>query len=369
MRRFTNAILLTAMLTSEVGWAQEPPPVPSPEPEPPPGEGADAPDPDEPPSDVPSDEREPAEDPNKAKARDAFLAGLAQVKEAHWSEALASFERSARLRPLAVTTYNIGASMRALGRYVAAKRAFERALAQDGAASLGRLGDTLRAETKTFIAEIDGLLARATVTLEPKTAAIAVDGRPLEVEKMGNRPVLLAGTRPAGKGEIPPSSRFDIVMNPGTHVFTLSRKGYADAVINETFRPGESRTLNLSITKLPASLRISATEERAIVTIDGRDVGQAPLEVSRREGDYKVSVFKEGFVPYETTVSLDPGQRMSLRADLAVEEPALYEKWWFWGAVGAVVTAAAVTTYFVARPEPQRPPENCGGLGWCIYVD
>ncbi|MEQ9319901.1 MAG: PEGA domain-containing protein [Polyangiaceae bacterium] len=379
MRRWINSLLMAAVAATWVpGWAQTPPddaPVPSPDPDPPSGPGA-APPSSEAPSDAPDDssgaragdDGQP-EDPAKVGARDAFLSGIEHAKRARWSEALASFERSARLRPLAVTTYNVAASLRAMGRYVLAKKAFEQALAQEKGQSFGVLSDTLREDTKTFIREIDGLLARATITLDPPTAALAVDGRPLELAQRGPRPVFLAGTRPAGKGEVPPAAVFDVLMNPGVHVFTLSRKGYADAVVNATFDPGETRTLDLVITKLPATLRISATEERAIVTVDGRDVGQTPIELSRREGDYTVSVLKDGFVPYETTVSLYPGQRMSLRADLAIEESALYEEWWFWTAIGVGVAAAAVTTYFIARPEPQRPAENCGGLNWCIYLD
>ena len=379
MRRTTMALLLgSAIAASNVAVAQAPPadaPVPSPDPDPPAPKVDASPERDDV-AETDESETEPdrgtndeeTEDPRRAKAREAFLRGVDQAKKARWSEALASFESSAKLRPLAVTTYNVGASLRALGRYLAAKKAFEEALRQDADGSFGELSETLRSDTRAFISEIDKLLGRAVVTLKPRTAKVAVDGRPLELAEKGEVPVMLAGTRAAGNGEAPPAGRFDVLLNPGAHVFTLSRKGYADAVVNETFAPGETRKLDLSITKLPAKLRVSATEDRAVVTVDGRDVGQAPLELSRREGEYKVSVFKEGFVPYETTVALDPGQRMNLRADLAEQEPALYEEWWFWAAVGAGVTAAALTTYFIVRPEPERPAPICGGLDWCITV-
>src|SRR5438477_204503 len=66
-----------------------------------------------------------------SEARQRFVEGADLVKRAQWAEALAAFERSDRLRPHAVTRYNIGACERALGRYARARASFERALEID----------------------------------------------------------------------------------------------------------------------------------------------------------------------------------------------------------------------------------------------
>ena len=328
-------------------------------------DGEAAPKDDDVPSPDPPSEA-PPEDEVKVKAREAFLQGLARAKKARWAEALVAFERSAALRALAVTTHNIGATLRALGRYVQAREAFRRALEQDAAEGFGKLGATLREETTSFLSEIEGLLPRVKVRVEPPGGVLSVDGRPLA--KTEEKGLLLAGVLSPGKGEAPPASRFEVLLDPGAHVFTLQRKGFADAVVNRTFEHGERGELDLVLDKLPGKIAISATEPKAVVTVDGRDVGQVPLELSRLEGRYKVSVFKDGFVPYDTTIDLDPGEELKLRADLSPREPGIYERWWFWGGLGTAATAIAVTTYFVARPAPERPEANGGGLGWVIDV-
>jgi hypothetical protein len=71
-------------------------------------------------------------------------------------------------------------------------------------------------------------------------------------------------------------------------------------------------------------------------------------------------------LPYETTADIAPRQRADLVATLREERPSLLSRWWFWTAAAAVVTGAAVTTYAVTRPEPQRPPLDGGGLGWTV---
>src|SRR6187402_143183 len=59
--------------------------------------------------------------PQVVKARELFVRGTTLVQSAQWAEALDAFEQSAALRPHPITTYNIGACERALGRYTVAR--------------------------------------------------------------------------------------------------------------------------------------------------------------------------------------------------------------------------------------------------------
>jgi hypothetical protein len=77
-------------------------------------------------------------------------------------------------------------------------------------------------------------------------------------------------------------------------------------------------------------------------------------------------VRKAGFVSYETDASLEAGGRVELSAPLVLESTPLFKKWWFWAAALGVVSTATATTYFVTRPEPERPAANGGGLGWVL---
>ena len=157
-------------------------------------------------------------------------------------------------------------------------------------------------------------------------------------------------------------------MDPGAHVFLVSRKGFGDAVLNKTFAPGSVNTLELSLARMPAKLHIEANETGATVSVDSVDVGVAPVDVVRPGGTYSILVRKRGFVAYEGRVLARPGDEASLRAQLVGEKPSLVERWWFWAGAGTIVAGAAVTTYFLARPEPERPPLSGGGLGWTLKL-
>ena len=220
-----------------------------------------------------------------------------------------------------------------------------------------------------YVDQIDGLLATADVTIEPPGAAIAVDGRPLGPgDAAGKTPVLVAGVRDPGPGEPPPTSSFKLVLDPGVHVITISRKGYADAVVNRTFAPSSTTALPLVLDRLPATLHISSTRPESVVTVNGVDVGIAPVDVSRPGGSYRVIVKRRDFLTYETQINVAPGEEIDLHASLPEETHPITKQWWFWTAATVVVAGAVTVTYYATRSpaEAAAPPLQCGGLGWCV---
>jgi hypothetical protein len=314
-------------------------------------------------ADEPTPDRPIPEKPTPANdARTHFIRGAELAREARWAEALASFERAAAIAPHAVTTYNIGACERAIGRYTRARRSFQRALEQHRAATEGELPEALVTQTQTFLAEIDGLLAHASVSVVPPEALLAVDGAPLERLSEAQ---FAAGTRAAGDGE-PVIALMDVALDPGVHVFTLRRKGFATAVVNRSFAPAERAVLRLELDRLPASISVNADQAAAIVAIDGFDIGPAPVEAKRASGSYRVVVRKQGFVPYEASVRVEPGEATKLDAKLVPERTPITKRWWFWTATAAVVAAGVTVTYFAARPKPEPPPYDGGSTGWIV---
>lgn len=306
-----------------------------------------------------------AADAKLEQARRLYRRGVDRVRRQQWSEALSAFERSAAVRPHATTTFNIAACERALGNYTRARSIFRRALAQSEQAP-ETLAPSLRTEAGALLEEIERGLVRVAVRLEPAHAAISVDGRPLARADEAGRVVLVAGVEPPGPGKPPPASRFELVMNPGAHVITLSREGYADAVVRKSYAPGSKKTLELGLERLPATLRISANVPGALVRVSEVDVGPAPAEVLRPAGNYRVVVHRTGFEPYETSVTMRPGQESNLRATLRPESQAITGKWWFWTGAVAVVAAGALVTYALTRPEPEPPPYDGGSTGWVV---
>ena len=306
-------------------------------------------------------------------ARDQFLKGGQLVKEADWAGALAAFEESARLRSHPVTTFNIGACLRAMGQYTRARRAFANALEESGKTPGADLTPALAEETRRYVGELDKLVANLDLTIAPDGAQIAIDGRPLDAGPNGS---FVAGILPAGPGKPAPKGKFRVVIDPGTHVITISRSGFADAVSRETLAPGATVEKELVLDRLPAQLRITSNivfegqkpknENGAQVLIDGADVGVTPVDINRPAGKYKVIVKKGGFLPFETNASADPGQNVNVTATLREDKPTLTQRWWFWTGVGVLVVGAATTTYFLTRPDPERPAVDGGGLNWAV---
>ena len=302
-------------------------------------------------------------------AREEFVRGAQLVKDADWAGALAAFETSARLKAHPVTTYNIGACLRAMGQYTRARKAFAAALEESGKAPGLDLSPALAEETRRYVADLDRLLATLELTITPEEALIAIDGRPLEpaspaLSAARGGTTVVAGTLPPGPAKAAPKGRFRVVVDPGTHVITISRPGFAEAVDKQTLVPGATVQRKLDLDRLPAQIRVTSNFVGAQVLVNEADVGLTPLEISRPAGKYHVVVKKPGFLVFDTSANADPGQNLNVTATLREDKPSLTQRWWFWTGVAVIVAGAALTTYVVTRPEPERPALNGGGLGW-----
>ncbi len=206
----------------------------------------------------------------------------------------------------------------------------------------------------------------AKVKIVPREATFSVDGRPI-VAIDAAKGLYGAGVASPGAGVAAPSESFDLVLDPGNHVFLLSRKGFSDAVVNKTLAPSkEPASLVFELEKLPARISISSSVKDAIVRVGPVDVGPVPVDVYRPAGSYPITVQKEGFVPYEGSVSVKAGEESKLNAVLKKKSFNVAEKWWFWTSIVAAAGTVAVVTYFVVRPEPDPPPYNGGSTGWVV---
>lgn len=304
-------------------------------------------------------------------AREEFVRGAQLVKDADWAGALAAFEGSAKLKAHPVTTYNIGACLRAMGQYTRARKAFASALEESGKTPGLDLSPGLTEETKRYVADLDRLLATLDLTIAPEEALIAIDGRPLEpapasLSAARGGATFVAGTLAPGPAKAAPKGRFRVVVDPGAHIITISRTGFADAIDKQTLGPGTTLQRKLELDRLPAQIRVTSNFAGAQVLVNEADVGLTPVEISRPAGKYHVVVKKPGFLLFDTSTNADPGQNLNVTATLREDKPSLTQRWWFWTGVGVVVAGAAITTYALTRPDPERPAVNGGGLGWAV---
>ncbi len=300
-----------------------------------------------------------------SEAQKAFKEGAELVEAAEWSAAILAFERSRAAREHALTLYNIGVCQRFLGRYTLARETFKAALARGQ--STGEMSALFIDQGNAYLKEIEGKLARFSITLEPKSARVAIEGRPL-TPSPGQPNVFVAGTAESGEGKPLELTRFEVLVDPRPMVLTFSLDGYDTIELPKNPKGGSHEEVSVSMSQQPSQLKVASNVPGAVVRVDGVDVGLTPVLVSRPPGIRVVSVTHEGYVPYESKLTLPPGKSIPIDARLEVEKVPVTKKWWFWTASGVALVGVGLLTYFIVRPAPERPDPNAGGLGWLAEV-
>jgi PEGA domain len=300
-------------------------------------------------------------DAGMERARQAYVRGVELSKDEHWGDALAQFEDAAAARDAPLTRFNIGYCQRALGRYVAAHKTLVAVLANPVGLDPAQLEDA-----KSYTIEFERVIARVDVTLDPDTAAVAIDGRPLEADGT-SATTFLAGVAPAAAAKPIGVGRFTVLLDPGRHVVLASRPGHQDVVVQASYRPGERATLALHLDMLPATVHVDTDPRQALVRLDGHEVGVAPLDLQRPAGAYKLEVVHDGFETYTTALKLVPGQRVDLTPKLSIYRTPLTKRWWFWTGAAVVLLGGALAAYLIVRANEPPPPYDAGSTNWLAH--
>jgi hypothetical protein len=148
--------------------------------------------------------------PEARRAKALFEEGVALSDEGKWADALSAFQKSDELQPSASARYNIGATLRALGRYVEATKLLEQVLA-DGASSKTPLKPALKKDIEKLLAEVKAKVVTVRLKLSPVNADVQMDGAPVS-------------PGPDGK----------LAVDPGKHVFVVSAKGYDTTTVSQS---------------------------------------------------------------------------------------------------------------------------------------
>jgi hypothetical protein len=186
------------------------------------------------------------------------------------------------------------------------------------------------------------------------------------------------GTLPLGPQSLP----------TGEHLITVKRVGFATFVKKVTLFAGKPLEVEARLAPVAAVLSVTSDVTDAQVLINGRVIGTAPItDHEVPPGLVEISVLKEGFREdkqklallagrdYPVVVKLNVGGALSDRpvetqlvpmpvapGPMAVTEaPALtpvYQRWYFWAGMAAVVaagvgTAVAVTSANQLRKRPE----------------
>lgn len=301
-----------------------------------------------------------------AEAREAFLHGTKLVEDARWAEALERFARAAALRPHPITSYNVAVCHRALGAYTEARRSYAESLRlSDAAADGDRLATTVRSEVEALLGQLESVVARLDVTVDPAPVKVSVDGRPVVFDGASTALLAPRGTRDAAAVT---TRHFVIELDPGVRTITVQRDEFGEAVQTLALRPGARTEVAFHLDRQPSTLRIASSPSESVVRVDDVDVGTSPMTLTRPPGPHRVVILRPGFVTYETHVSTQPGEDLRISGTLVVEKVPLTRRWWFWASIGAAVVTAGVVSYAIVRSTetPEQAPFDGGSLGWTV---
>ena len=172
-----------------------------------------------------------------------------------------------------------------------------------------------------------------------------------------------------------------LVLKPGKYTLKLSKRGFTEYIDVFTIKPKRDTKLDIDLLPVAGVLRITSNVEKARIFVDGKFVGETPLEAEVAAGSHELKVTKGGYRDLVQKVELMAGQPQNV--DLTLVElppdqnpfrplpprpPRWYETWWLWAVVAGGTTvlavAIAVPSYYLTRnPIDSFGPKFCWGAG------
>lgn len=145
------------------------------------------------------------------------------------------------------------------------------------------------------------------------------NGRPIliRVSMMNNIGELSLVSKPDGAdveidGKTYGTTPFKESLEQGQHKIRLTRNGYKPYEKIVTVKRNELTPVNVTMEMLPGSLSIDSDPTGAALFINDIDYGVTPYQREAIEaGDYAIRLVKEGFDPFEQTITVHPGEPMT----------------------------------------------------------
>lgn len=261
-------------------------------------------------------------------ARRHFEQAVALYNDGDYNTALAEFQASYQANPLPAVLYNLGLTQKALFRYAEAIDTLRSYLSQ------AQPRAERRAEVERLLGEMEALLAPVTLVLDPPAAAVLLDGRSVT---LGAAPLRIAA---------------------GGHVLEASADGYRPLRREIMVSAGQPLRLRLALQALPRSGQVSLRSQPpgARVTLDGKEVGVAPLDLELKAGGHLLQLSAAGRQSYQGELVVSAGQHRQLLIPLELlKKERFYHKWWFWTLTALAVGGATAGIAIPLSTRTQAP--------------
>jgi hypothetical protein len=258
--------------------------------------------------------KRPAEDPAAAAKRE----GDEAMDALRYDDAIAAYTRAYESFGMPAALYNRGRVHQARGEYV---------LAAD---DIERFAREATPELRARVPELDALLTE----LHGKIAVLSV------VTNVQNARILV---RSAEVGTTPLAT--PVRLAAGTARVEVVAPGYQPYVRDVELPGGQSLTVTATLVTISdrGVLVVRSSTVPGAVTVDGRSVGDAPVEVQLPAGTHQLSMHRDGYTDATTSTVIAVGERKEVSMRLETT-PSIFARWWFWTGVGVVVTGGVVLT-------------------------
>lgn len=239
-----------------------------------------------------------APDAQTLEARRHFKSGTKLYRDGNYGGALAEFEEAYRLKPGAGSLQNVALSQKGLFRYSEAAATLEQLLAKHA----GELSDPERQAVAEALAELKGLMASVKLRVQPESARVLLDGRPLS----------------SGDWAAP------IVLNVGEHTLTADAPGYTSERRVVRVAGGQSNVpIDLELRCVAGFVDVTSNDPTANIAIDGlpkaRRAYKGPVEP---DIDHLLQVYRDGVEPFEQTFQVGVCKTLVIEARLEGLEAA-----------------------------------------------
>jgi hypothetical protein len=274
---------------------------------------------------------EPSGQPTAAEAKARGDAALVAGRPA---EALKEYDAALTLSSDPALFYNRARALQALERFPEATRELERFAAESSP------------ELRARVPKLDALLLEVRTKSSALDVKCSVPGAEVHVD------ATLLGKTPIGKRVDLNTGKVTLkVTHPDFHPFTrvIDLPPAGVALVEVTLNP-------LATTGL---LRVNSSVPNADLVIDDAPRGTTPFEGYLTLGAHKVQVSSDGHQTAENAVVITSTEVRLLDVDLP-PIPKIYQRWWFWTAIIAVVAAGTVTA--VALNVERAPTEGSLGI-------
>ncbi len=267
----------------------------------------------------------PAEPPNVTRAKERKLEGDKAMDSLRHADALAAYTEAYSLDPQPALLYNLGRTYEALDQLPEA---------------LEKLQAFQSSAPPELLAKVPGLKDRI-ANLQKRLSQLKIK-------------VNIAGARILVRDKVVGKSPLELVLllKAGPASVIIEADGYFPYQADVNLPGGGMYVVDaqLSSKEKTGRLIVQAPKTNVSVSLDGRSLGQAPLETITAAGTHKILARHPAHSDYETTVIVKAGEDRTVMVTLG--DPPVYKRWWFWTAVGVVVAGGTATTIALVTEQP-----------------